>query len=96
MTTQLAETKSSDSLEWVDLADVKIDPACSRLLTASGARRFRALALCRVAGELVVGTCNARGKTVHDFVAQRMQEPFRLVRVDEAGGSAPVLPTAIR
>lgn len=72
------------ALEVVDLSQVKLDPVWSRALPASGARRFRAVGLCRIGDEVVVATSNPRLSTVRDFVAERLNTPFRLVSADEA------------
>ncbi len=72
-----------DLLDTIDLDQVKIDPSLSRLLPASGARRFRSLPLCRVHGELVVATSNEDIDATRRFVASHLDGPFHLVRADE-------------
>jgi len=80
----IAMASELSDLEKVDLSHVKLDPIWSRFLPASGARRFRAIGLCRVGDEVIVATSNNRIAMVKDFVAARLGKPFRLVHADEA------------
>lgn len=83
-TIQQTEPAGLPSLESVDLAQIKIDPVWSGKIPASGARRFRTIALCQVKEDVIVATCNSGLAMVRDYVSKRIQTPFRLVRVDEA------------
>lgn len=80
----LAPPASGTELERVDLAHVKLDPVWSRVLPASGARRYQAIALCRIGDEVIIATSNPRPTAVQEFVAGKLSGPFRLVRADEA------------
>lgn len=83
-TCAVPETNGIEALEKVDLSQVRLDPIWSRALPASGARRFRAIGLCRVKDEVIVATSNPRLTMVQDFVASKLREPFRFVRADES------------
>lgn len=77
------DTPALEDLEAIDLSNVKLDPRWSHSFNASGAIRFRAIALCQVGEEVVVVTANRRTEAVQRFVSEQLKQPFRLVRGNE-------------
>lgn len=85
----MSVTANPDAAEFLDLEPVELsmamlDPIWSHTLPAPSVRRFQAIALCKVAGEVVVATCNPQLERVQGFVASQIDEPFRLVRTDKS------------
>lgn len=73
-----------EELDEVDLAMVKLDPRWAHSLPASGARRFRTIALCKVQGQVIVATSNPSLVAVRRFVSSRIRDPYVLVRSDQS------------
>jgi len=76
---------TDDGLESVDLAEVKVDPVWTGVLTPSAARRFHAVGLCRVGREVVIATSLKQTDELEVHLSSHLSHPYRLVRADEKG-----------
>jgi type II secretory ATPase GspE/PulE/Tfp pilus assembly ATPase PilB-like protein len=72
-----------DTRQWVDIEQVKLNPALAHLLPASVARSVRVLPLCKIADELIVATSQSDLAHVRTNLAPLLKLPFQLVQVDE-------------
>jgi len=86
MATAKADSKddAKEKLDKIDLDEVRLDPCWSQALPSAGARRLRAIALCKIADVVLVATCNPRIAQVRKFVSNHLSCEFRLVSVEQA------------
>lgn len=68
----------------IDWALTRIDPRWSSLLSATEARRLRALVLSRVHGQVMCATSSAEPERVRRAVESRIDLPLQLLSVDDA------------
>jgi MSHA biogenesis protein MshE len=70
-------------IPFIDVRQLKLDPAVVRLLPETHARRFRALVLQSDARGLVVGMADPTDLFAYDEIAARLKQPVRLALVKE-------------
>lgn len=67
----------------IDLAEVRLDPRWTSLLSATEARRLKSIVLCCVQNRLMCATSHSEPDRVRRFLEGRIERPLGLLRVDE-------------
>ena len=85
MSTTLHPTRNSQTESAaIDLSRVKLDPVWTHTLPVAGARRHRAVALCKVHENIMVASSNPDVESLERFLRAQLDDPYWIVQVEEA------------